>query len=247
MSAAPLAGRRILLTRAAEDSAAWRAELERLGAEAVALPCIAPEPLDTPELRRALAEALASADWLVFTSRRGVEAAARLGAAAHVGPSVRTAAVGTATARAVEEAFGRPALIGAGTGERLAEALVQEAGVGHGQRVVLAVATGARSALEERLAAAGAEVTRLEVYRTAAVPPAARKVALSALGVDAIVLASPSAVTGLLNQVEIDAPAAVYTIGPTTSAAARASGLNVTAEAREPSFPAVLEAIRCRN
>ncbi|HEX6996981.1 MAG TPA: uroporphyrinogen-III synthase [Gammaproteobacteria bacterium] len=247
MSAAPLAGRRILLTRSAEDCAAWRTQLERLGAEAVALPCIAPEPIDTPELRRALADALQAADWLVFTSKRGVEGAVRLGAAAHLSPGVRTAAVGAATAEAVRAAFGPPAVVGTGTGERLADALVEKAGVGRGLRVVLAVATGAGTALGRRLAEAGAEVTRLEVYRTVAVPPSTRKVALSTLRADAIVLASPSAVTGLLNQVEIDAPAAVYTIGPTTSAAARASGLNVTAEAAEPSFAAVLEAIRCRN
>ena len=43
--------------------------------------------------------------------------------------------------------------------------------------------------------------------------------------------ASPSAVTGLLNAAVVPAGARVITIGPTTSAAARAAGLAVSAEA----------------
>jgi uroporphyrinogen-III synthase len=39
----------------------------------------------------------------------------------------------------------------------------------------------------------------------------------------------------------------VYTIGPSTTAAARSAGLEVTAEAREPSFEGILEAMQWRN
>ena len=61
------------------------------------------------------------------------------------------------------------------------------------------------------------------------------------------VLASPSAVTGFVNQVDIDIPVNIFTIGPSTSAAARAQGLAVTAEAREPSLAGILEAMLWRN
>ena len=73
-----LVGRGILLTRSEDDCAEWAEEIERRGARAVLLPCIRSEPLDTLELRAALATALENANWLVATSRRGVEAVARL-------------------------------------------------------------------------------------------------------------------------------------------------------------------------
>ena len=40
-------------------------------------------------------------------------------------------------------------------------------------------------------------------------------------------LASPSAASGFVHQVELDVPVAIYTIGPSTTAAARALGLDV--------------------
>ena len=73
-----LVGRRVLLTRSEEDCAAWAEEFERRGAQPVLLPCIHTEGIDTPELRRALDAAVDTADWLAFTSRRGVEAFAKL-------------------------------------------------------------------------------------------------------------------------------------------------------------------------
>jgi len=240
-----LAGRRIVLTRSAEDCAAWADELERLGAVPLVLPCISAEALDTPALRAALADALAAADWLVVTSRRGAEHTAALLAGAAPPAHVRIAAVGDATAAAASAAFGRVDLIGAGTAAALAEAMIGERGVGAGSHVVLAVAENARDVLEHALAAAGATCTRLAVYRTTPSPPREPKRKLSALGADAIVLASPTAVTGFLHQVEMDAPAAIYTIGLTTAEAVRAQGLNVTAAARTPSLAALLEVIQC--
>jgi uroporphyrinogen-III synthase len=70
---------------------------------------------------------------------------------------------------------------------------------------------------------------------------------LSTLQVDNVVLASPSAVTGFVHLVEVDVAAKVYTIGPSTTAAARRAGLAVTAEAREPSFEGILEAMQWRS
>jgi uroporphyrinogen-III synthase len=54
-------------------------------------------------------------------------------------------------------------------------------------------------------------------------------------------------VTGFVHLVDVDAAVNVYTIGPSTTAAARRAGLAVTAEAREPSFEGLLEAMQWRN
>src|SRR5690606_143063 len=98
--------------------------------------------------------------------------------------------------------------------------------------------------LEQRLRAAGAACRRFDVYRTIPAPPRTPRLALSGLGVDAVWLASPSAVEGFTNQVDVDADVPLIAIGPSTADAIRARGLRVAAEARTPSFEGLLEATR---
>jgi uroporphyrinogen-III synthase len=235
-----------LLTRSVEDCAGWAQLLQQHGVQSVLLPCIHAEAIDTPLLRAALAAALASADWLVFTSRRGVEAFVALHTALRAHTHV--AAVGEATAAAARELLGRIDLIGrGGTAAGLATTLIADGDLAARGNVLLAVAANAGTTLERELAAVSAHCTRLDVYRTVPAPPLAPKRALSSLGADNVLLASPSAVHGFVRQVAIDTPAAIYTIGPSTTAAARAEGLTVTAEAREPSLEGILEAMQWRN
>ena len=269
----PLAGRRILLTRDEEDCAAWAAEIEDLGAVPVVFPCIACRDIDTPELRTRLAAELPRARWLAFTSRRGAASFARLrggrprgatpgrergsapGAALGAAPGaappdalpdgVRVAAVGPATAGAAAAALGRVDLAGgpSGTARSLAEALVPR--LGTGDRVLLAVAENAGSVFEETIRASGRACTRLDVYRTLPVSERTPRQAVSTLGADDVLLASPSAVAGFVNQVRLDRAPGIFTIGPSTTEAARAAGLDVTAEAPRPGLRGLLEAMRC--
>ena len=241
MNAAPR--RRVLLTRSEEDNAEWAQKLAERGAEPVALPCIYCEPIDTPALRAGVAAAAANADWLAFTSRRGVDAFASLHPAmparAHV------AVVGAATATAARARLGRVDLIGRdGTAASLGVTLVRDGDLKDRPHVLLALAENAGDTLERALTAAGARCARFDVYRTIPAPPAATKRAMSALGADNVVFASPTAVKGFVQQVSVDVAVNVYTIGPSTSAAARAAGLVVTAEAREPSLEGILESMQ---
>ena len=234
-----LAGKRILLTRSADDCAEWAARLTELGAVTVALPCIETELIDTPELRGRLKETVPQADWLVFTSRRGVEAFAAL----HLGPlgKARVASVGPVTAEAARERLGRNDLVGrGGTAELLAGTMLFEGLLHDRPHLLLALAENADGRLETALQGP-ARCTRFDLYRTKPAPPAAAKRPLSSLGADNVFLASPSAVTGFVNQVDIDIPVNIYAIGPSTSAAARARGLDVTAEARLPGLQGFLE------
>jgi uroporphyrinogen-III synthase len=244
--AAAHGSKRVLLTRADDDNAEWATRLAQRGAEAVQLPCIHAELITAPDLRARLAAALLSADWLVFTSRRGVEGFAALIADREARP--RVAAVGAATAAAARATLGRVDLIGrGGTAAGLAATLVADGGLERHPRVVLALAENAGDVLERALEAAGAHCTRCNVYRTVPAAPAAPKRPLSSLRVDNVVLASPSAVAGFVNQVDVDARVDIYTIGPATTAAARSAGLVVTAEAREPSIDGILEAMQWRS
>ena len=245
-AAATPSSRRVLLTRSEEDCAEWAAELVQRGAEPVSLPCIRCELIATPALRAELAAALPGTDWLVFTSHRGVEAFAALEPPRSA--RARVAVVGAATAEAAHAALGRVDLVGrGGTAAGLAATLLRDGELAQHPQVLLAVAENAGDVLERALRAAGAECTRCNVYRTVAAPPAEPRRPLSGLHVDNVVLASPSAVTGLVHQIDLDVPVNVYTIGPSTTAAARRAGLPVTAEAHEPSLEGILEAMQWQN
>ena len=243
------------MTRAREDCAAWAERLRSAGARAVTLACIECHPIEEPSVRARLAEALPGTDWLVVTSRRGAEAVARLlaetgsSAEGSVVAPVPVAAVGPSTAAAARRWLGRADLVSEGSGaEPLAWALASRLTRDRGRRtrtprVLLALAENAGPVLEEVLSGAGARCDRINVYRTIPVPAGEKRRPLSQLGVNTVLLASPSAVTGLLHQVEFDVPVEVFTIGPSTSRRARTAGLTVAAEAGRPSLEGLMEAM----
>lgn len=243
VSGAALAGRTVVVTRSAEDSAPWARRLEELGARAVVLPCLVAAPLVDGATASRLASALERADWLVVASRRAVQAVAQLLGGA-LPESVRVAAVGPETAREAEARWGRVDLVAAeptarGLARELAALLAAAAA-----RVVVAGAAGGRDDVERVLAFTPAQVTRVDVYRTSPARGEGAKRDLGAEGVSDVLLASPSAVTGLMNCAAVPRTARVITIGPTTTAAARAAGLAVAVEARRPNFDSMLEALR---
>lgn len=238
-----LKGMKVVLTRTPEDAAVWAAPLAAAGARVENLPCIRTEIIDEPATRERLAAALAGADWLILTSRRGVDALTALVPAGTVPVTTRIAVVGAATAAAAEAALGRVDHVASGgTARKLAAELARE---GHcaGGSCVAALAANAGPVLEETLAAAGAQCTRIDVYRTIPQQPATPRRALSTLGADAVIFSSPSTVEGFVNQIEIDGPCRAFSIGPSTSAALEGAGLGVTGEAAEPSITALIAVI----
>ncbi len=240
-----LAGRTVVVTREAEDAAPWARRLEELGARAVVLPCLVRTPVTDGGTALRLREAVERADWLVVTSRYGVEATARL--LAEAPPArVMVAAVGRETAREAKKSLGRADLVASSpTAQGLGRELVGLLGpAAAAARVVVAAAAGGRDDAERLLGQAGAHVTRVEVYHTAPAHGDGAKRDLAAEGVSDVLLASPSAVTGLMNRAEVPRGVRVFTIGPTTTAAARAAGLTVAAEARRPDLDGMLEAMR---
>lgn len=246
MIATPLVGRRVLITRAQDDAARWASRLASLGVVPVVLPCLVSEPLEAAPAQRALREALHDAAWLVLSSPRGAVIAADLLAGA-LPATTRVAVVGDATAAAAHTAIGRVDLVAtvqtsAGLGDALARRLAQD-GEPQRQPVVLAGAQGGRDEAERSLRRVGVPVRRIDVYRTIPAPPAGTKRDLALDALHDILLASPSAVAGLLNLARVPQGTRVITIGPTTSTAARDHGLTVSAEARRPTFEGLLEAM----
>lgn len=279
-------GQRVLITRAAEDCAAWASRLADAGALALMLPCIECHPIRDPGVETRLAAALPTTDWLVLTSRRGAEALGQLIARidwTHTDKAamadIRIAAVGPATEAAAASLPGQVELVApGGTAKSLAGALAARlrarttdgprhvrhdsprqgncaaprppgrsnatGGSPRAPRCLIAVAENAGNTVEDTLEQAGGDCQRLNVYRTTPAAPETSKQALSELGADKILLASPSAVTGLLNRLELDASVEILSIGPSTTRAARAAGLAVTAEAPRPSLEGLMEAMQ---
>ncbi|MBM4335778.1 MAG: uroporphyrinogen-III C-methyltransferase [Deltaproteobacteria bacterium] len=226
----PLFGRRVLVARASGQGADLALELRRRAAEPVIVPLLELVPAADPA---ALAEALARAstyDWIVYTSANAVRFATP--PAQSLGRA-RVACIGLATAREARSRGLRVDLVpdGESTPERLAEALDAAGGLA-GRSVLLPRAELAREVLPRALASRGARVDAVHAYRNRAPVDAGERLAAElALGIDAVLLTSPSTVERLFallapaERARLAARAAFACIGPTTAEAlARALG-----------------------
>ena len=246
----PLFGRKIVVTRAADQAAEFSDRLRALGADAIELPVIALEPpADPAPLDRAI-ENLASYDWLIFTSVNGVRFFLdRLDQSPHDLRSLkaRICAIGPATRKAIEdlhlkvdlmpEEYVAESLIKAFAGENLA-----------GKKVLLPRAAVARDVIPVELAKLGAQVDVVEAYRN--VVPAnaaarAREIFSAEKKPDWITFTSSSTVKNLLAITGREALEGVRiaSIGPVTSSTFCAHGLKVDAEAKQFTLDGLIEAI----
>jgi uroporphyrinogen III methyltransferase/synthase len=232
----PLTGRRVLVTRAAGQTAPLSQELRQLGAAVVEIPAIAIQPVASPGELRAAARSLRGCRpprWMALTSSNAVEALRALSLPDDLA-GIRVAAVGEPTARAMRDIGVNVELVATGTGAAaLADRLIA-AGAGGGA-VWLPQGEAARAELAERLRQAGAEVTVTVCYRT--VPVAGlRRLLVPALAerVDAVTLLSPSAAEAVVAAVGAGALCglSVVCVGQTTAAALRRHGLNPVVASR---------------
>jgi uroporphyrinogen-III synthase len=219
---APLAGRRIVITRAEQDARKLAARLEGLGAHSIVLPSIRIEFADPESLDAALAH-LSDYQWIIFTSRYAVDAVLRRTPRL---PGPRVAAVGRSTADALQARGITPSIVPA---DFVAEALLEALGDVRGARVLLPRADIGRRELPDGLRARGAQVEEIVAYRTVAV--ASQRPDLS--GVDAITFTSSSTVRGFLESGPVPPGAKVICMGRITAQTAREAGLDVYDVARE--------------
>ncbi len=229
----PLLGRRVVITRAREQASELRVRLEALGAHVIELPSIAIEPIDVhlPELD--------VYSWLIFTSANGVrfffdDGLRARGLDARALAGLRIACIGPGTARALAERGIVADLI---PPRFIAESLLEAFPVpdATGARVLLARAEVARDVLPDGLGALGYAVDVLPVYRTVRAEPDADDLASVRSGkVDAITFTSSSTVEqfcALVGDIDDSARTPIVSIGPITSATARAHGLEIDVEA----------------
>jgi uroporphyrinogen-III synthase len=248
----PLAGRRVLVTRASHQAGKLSDGLRALGAEPVEVPVleIQPpasfEPLDTA-LRR-----LNRYDWLILTSANTVRAlaerAAALGIALGQPTSLKVAAVGESTAEAVRRAGFNVTFVPVSyVAESLRDGLLSAVA---GQRILLARAAVARDVIPDALRAAGAEVDVIDAYRNV-LPGAAPEQLCLALegGIDAATFTSSSSVTHLAEAARLAgivwpfAGVPAVSIGPITSQTLRDLSWEPAAEANPSDVPGLIAAV----
>jgi uroporphyrinogen III methyltransferase/synthase len=246
----PLAGRTVVVTRPRARSGPFERLLREHGARVLSLPTIRIAPLEQPqELLGALGR-LQEYDWIVFTSVNAVEAVAEsLRAGSDELRELRAAAIGPATARAVEERLGLEVEIVPGEyrAEELAAALLEHLSDASGTRVLLPRAAEAREALPRLLREAGIEVDEVPAYRTllAEAGEAGKLRERLARGeVDWITFTASSTVRGFVEAVGTETGRArVAAIGPITAGTARSLGLVVDVTAGEYTIPGLVQAL----
>jgi len=266
--ARPLFGKRVLVTRPREQAGVAASLLRDLGAEPVVVPTIELRP---PRNRAALARAMKALRageyaWAAFTSANGVDATwdalVAAGGDARAFGGVRIAAIGPATAAALEEHGLRADVVAREfVGEGLAKAMLAKMkggarGGARGEtirrgRVLLARAAKARDVLPEALRKAGWQVDVVAAYESH--PPKKSSVSrlareLAAGRIDAVTFTSSSTVDNLCTVLGrgaqgLLARTRVASIGPVTTQTARKRGLRVDVMAAEYTVPGLIRAL----
>jgi uroporphyrinogen III methyltransferase/synthase len=251
--ALPLAGKRILITRAREQASSFAAVLEAAGAEVVEFPTItftAPEswaPLDAAIGR------LREYRWVIFTSANGVRFFwQRLQAA---GRDIRdlagitVCAIGPATAAALHSLGIRADIVPT---EFKAEALVEAIGTDdlRGSRVLLARAAESREVIPEELTRRGALVDVVPAYRTVKDAPDTEglRTMLRDGKIHAVTFTSSSTVKHFLDLVgeeagELLKSVVVASIGPITAETAARHGIVSHVVPENYTIPALADAL----
>ena len=201
----PLAGRTIVVTRAAAQAQRFVDLLEAAGARVIHAPAIVIEPPASWEPLDAALAALDGFTWVVFTSVNGVAMVdRRLGARGLAWPAVarkRVAAIGPATADALAEHGVRVEVV---PDEYRAETLVERLRprLGSGDRLLLPRAKETRDVLVVELRRLGVEVVEVPVYQTRRVEDGATRLreALASGAVDAVTFTSSSTARNFAEQ-----------------------------------------------
>ena len=170
--AQPLAGKTIVITRPKQQSAAICQRLLALGAQVIEFPLIAIEPPVNEDLYLTQIKRLADYDCVIFTSRnavdRGLEPLEKLFAGESLKQllgKAKIAAVGKQTAAAIEQKGITVSIVPNTTFN--SEALLEHPALREiaAQRIAIIRGEGGRDLLRSTLAARGAVVEYVDVYR----------------------------------------------------------------------------------
>jgi uroporphyrinogen-III synthase len=248
----PLAGRRVLVTRAAHQAGKLSEGLRSLGAEPVEVPVLEIRPPESFAALDAALFGLDGYDWLILTSVNTVQAIAQrageLGTDLAQPAGLKVAAVGESTAAAARQAGFEITFV---PESYLAESLVEGLmGQKSAKKILLARAAVARDVIPDALRESGTTVDVVDAYRNG-MPERAPTLLQQALvrGIDAATFTSSSSATHLAQAAHAAgvgwpfAGVPAVSIGPITSATLRKLGWEPAAEANISAIPGLIAAV----
>ena len=250
----PLSGRRIIVTRAADQASEFSAMMTSCGATVLECPTIQLiEPSSWDELDAAIGK-LKDFDWLVLTSVNAVrfffQRLSSLGFDARALGLCKVCAVGPKTAEAIAEHGIRPDLI---PPDYKAESIVSEFSKldVRGQKILFPRADRAREIIPRDMEQMGAYVTAPVIYRNTFPERLCPEtlLALEKRSVDCITFTSSSTVLNMAELLGADLltdmlkGVAVASIGPVTSKTCRDLGLKVDIQPEEFTLTKLTDAI----
>lgn len=246
-----LAGRRVLVTRAAEQASALADALAKSGAVPVVVPTIAiVSPPSFAELDQALA-GLDRIDYLLLTSANAVEVVfdrlAAQGGDARTLANVQTVAVGPKSAAALAAHGVAADLVPEDYRAEGVVALLRDRV--NGKRVLYPKAALARDLIPAELSAAGADVIAPVAYASAVPGDAAARLQKAlAEGLELLTFTASSTVRNFVALLDAKGLALaqkipVASIGPLTSETARTLGFTVVVEPQHSTLDEMVAAI----
>jgi uroporphyrinogen III methyltransferase/synthase len=247
----PFFGKRIVVTRAAAQSAHLSEKLRELGADVIEMPATRVARLDLAPLRHAISH-VGDYQWIMFTSQNAVAIfweqllGADLDARALAG--VRIAAIGPATAGALlEHGIVVDVVPERFVAESLLKKLSERADIS-GASILYVTAEGAREILPDGLEELGAQLSVVPAYRSINDGTGSTRLAraLERGTVDLATFTSASAVRGYVDAVgeELARRAPAASIGRVTSEAIMAAGIELKCEAKESTIEGLIDAIQ---
>ncbi len=253
----PLFGRRILVTRASDKSAAFADQLEALGADVEQLPAIELAPVHQNGSLKDAVRDLPQTDWVFFTSPEGIGWFSKLLkplrkdmrslSGCHIG------AIGPKTAATLEAAGLHVDFIPKSYSQ---EGILHDlpSRVLSGKRALILSAQESRDALESGLRRRGMSVTKVPIYRT--VVPKALTEGVAEMfqePFDYVTVTSASCVDHLAEALRATGNSRLFarlkfaSIGPITSKAVREHGGRVAVEARVSTIEGLIDALSSRR
>jgi uroporphyrinogen-III synthase len=234
----------ILLTRDQDGNALWREKLNSAGIHVTELPCICFNEFHFNESQVSqINKKLADSDYVVWTSVRGVHFSKKF----FFGKDhdrKKLCAIGSSTADALRDEISEPYLISEEMNANdLAKKIIALEEI-KDKKITLLLAKNASDDLQERLETKGAIIDRINIYETKPITKDAQ-LKISSLKIDGIIIASPSAIDGLLNQFEIDIEIDIFPIGPTTKSKLETLGFDCKNIPERPSIEGIIKEIQC--
>lgn len=246
----PLFGKRIVVTRAANQAPALTQKLRDLGGDVIEMPATRIARLDLTQLREAISR-LSEYQWIIFTSQNAVsifwEQLLGAGLDARALAGVRVAAVGPATAGALlEHGIIVDVVPERFVAESLLERLSERDDVA-GSSILYVTAEGSREVLPDGLEEIGASLNHVLAYRSIVDGTGAARLvrALESHPADIVTFTSASSVRGYVDAVgeELSRGSPAASIGSATSEAIRAAGIELKLEAEESTIDGLVDAI----